>query len=596
MMDANSKADVTVELVAVDDEKRYRIKREIHYTRAYPQLIAKEFYKKVSLEISEKDDPNAGISVETEKIEEVIRELFPKNLSHYFLFDGERWNDVTVNGVRENIKESVHTLTGLSAYQAAIWHLKDMGSHSVIKKFKGKISGSGNMYDNLEKDRNRMEHEIEQCKDKIKNIEINIQNNNEKIEEVQQYLFENKNTEILQAKYNQLLVVRRTQAERGVAAYKSLVNLFSDKAYMLFAKPMIEASVKMVKSVAGERRDIPHMHQASIDYIIKTGRCICGTPILPDSKELECLMEQRNFLPPADIGSLLGEFERTGQRWNRQSNSVYDDLREDAQNVDQSIRAYEETCNQLAGMEQQMDRQTDFAEKRKMLKYYQSENSKLGVEKGTLQGQIINFERQIERIEAEMKSQEVKSEENKKWRERVDLAEALYTRLKNDFEVKKNKTFLELNGQIQKNFERMFNAKDKRIQLTENYEIQMLYPTDVGFREEKNLSEGEKIARNFAFIVTIMEYSRNKKAEHLGVESGGDTLPIVLDGPFSKLGDKNISLIAKVLPEVSEQVIIFMLDKDWKYTGLDEYVGASYHIEKAVDEAYASIRKVESDQ
>ena len=178
-----------------------------------------------------------------------------------------------------------------------------------------------------------------------------------------------------------------------------------------------------------------------------------------------------------------------------------------------------------------------------MLKYYQSENSKLGVEKGTLQGQIINFERQIERIEAEMKSQEVKSEENKKWRERVDLAEALYTRLKNDFEVKKNKTFLELNGQIQKNFERMFNAKDKRIQLTENYEIQMLYQTDLGFREEKNLSEGEKIARNFAFIVTIMEYSRNKKAEHLGVESGGDTLPIVLDGPFSKLGDKNISLI-----------------------------------------------------
>lgn len=55
------------------------------------------------------------------------------------------------------------------------------------------------------------------------------------------------------------------------------------------------------------------------------------------------LMEQRNYLPPADIGSLLGEFERTGQRWNRQSNSVYDDLREDAQNVDQSIRAYEET-------------------------------------------------------------------------------------------------------------------------------------------------------------------------------------------------------------------------------------------------------------
>lgn len=132
-----------------------------------------------------------------------------------------------------------------------------------------------------------------------------------------------------------------------------------------------------------------------------------------------------------------------------------------------------------------------------MLKYYQSENSKLGVEKGTLQGQILNFERQIERTEAEMKSQEVRSEENKKWRERVDLAEALYTRLKNDFEVKKNKTFLELNGQIQKNFERMFNAKDKRIQLTKNYEIQMLYQTDLGFRRREESVRGQKKRTQF---------------------------------------------------------------------------------------------------
>ena len=55
---------------------------------------------------------------------------------------------------------------------------------------------------------------------------------------------------------------------------------------------------------------------------------------------------------------------------------------------------------------------------------------------------------------------------------------------------------------MQLNFEKIFNAKDKKIQLTEQYEIQMLYQTERGYREEKNLSEGEKIARNFAFIVT----------------------------------------------------------------------------------------------
>ena len=58
--------------------------------------------------------------------------------------------------------------------------------------------------------------------------------------------------------------------------------------------------------------------------------------------------------------------------------------------------------------------------------------------------------------------------------------------------------------------------------------------------------------------------------------------------------DENIKLIAGVLPEVSEQVILFMLKKDWKYTGLDSYVGAAYCIDKKAEEAFASIRRTSS--
>ena len=89
-----------------------------------------------------------------------------------------------------------------------------------------------------------------------------------------------------------------------------------------------------------------------------------------------------------------------------------------------------------------------------------------------------------------------------------------------------------------------------------------------------------------------MDFSRRKKAEHSGLENAGsDTLPIVLDGPFSKLGDENIELIAKVLPQVSEQVIIFMLKKDWEYTKLDEFVGKAYYIDKKPEESFATIRE-----
>ena len=48
------------------------------------------------------------------------------------------------------------------------------------------------------------------------------------------------------------------------------------------------------------------------------------------------------------------------------------------------------------------------------------------------------------------------------------------------------------------------------------------------------------------------------------------SLPLVLDAPFSKLGTQNIGLISKQLPEFAEQVIIFMLDKDWEASGLEQ--------------------------
>ena len=246
-----------------------------------------------------------------------------------------------------------------------------------------------------------------------------------------------------------------------------------------------------------------------------------------------------------------------------------------------------------------IDENINFAEKRSELRRYQDEADRAARKKGEIRALIESKQSRIHSIELQMHSQELKNAENEKWRRRVELAEAVYNRISADFSKEEKKIFNELNEEIQANFQKMFNAKDKKIQLTENYEIQMCYNTGVGYREERNLSEGEKVARNFAFIVTIMDYSRRKKLERNAGKheenrlNDDDTLPIVLDGPFSKLGDENISLVAGVLPKVSEQVIVFMLRKDWVHTGLDRYVGAEYLIDKKPEEAYASIRKVE---
>lgn len=329
----------------------------------------------------------------------------------------------------------------------------------------------------------------------------------------------------------------------------------------------------------------------TIDYIIKNKRCICGHEIKKDSSEYFALMEQRNYLPPADVGSIIGDFERTANRWYRKGDELLEEIDDYAKEVDENVREYHDSCNRYEKLQKQLDEHIDFAEKRKTQRFYKSEIQRFSKEKGEKEGRIEACKKRIETTEKEMQSLEARNERNRIWRQRLEIAEELYRQLYKEFSEQENKIFLELNRQIQENFSKMFNAKDKKIELTPKYEIQMLYRTQQGYREEKNLSEGEKIARNFAFIVTIMDFSRRKKQEKTGHETAdSDTLPIVLDGPFSKLGDENIELIAKVLPQVSEQVIIFMLKKDWEYTKLDPYVGSRYYIDKKPEESFATIK------
>lgn len=151
----------------------------------------------------------------------------------------------------------------------------------------------------------------------------------------------------------------------------------------------------------------------------------------------------------------------------------------------------------------------------------------------------------------------------------------------------------DLNEIIGRNFNAMFQDTEKYAKLEDDYKVHVYYrATDV---EETVLSNGEATAVNFVYIVSILELARQRaeaektEAPEDDVGSGILRLPLVLDGPFSALSNGNTNLVAKKLPSFAEQVIIFMMDKDWQASGLDDYTGEgfSYHVVKE-DKAVSS--------
>ncbi len=593
-MDSNARESVFVEIIILNDEKRYQIHREIAYIRKYPTNVLMESYRKKSLSFSEK----CGISkdIPEEEMESVIQEMFPKDLSGYFLFDGEKWNVGNMAGIKENIRESVHKLTGLSSAEKAMLHLQGMGKNSAIEKMKARINGGGAIYDSIRADIDKDMVLMDTYKEKLETDKRNIEYYENEIRAIEEYLLNNESTEAVQKNYKgleQLCAAKQRNIESG---YKNLLNYFSDNIFTYCAMPMIRRSVAIMKAADMEQKDIPYMKQATIDFLIQKGECICGTKISDQSEAYRHLMEQRNFLPPASIGLLLNDFEKIANQWKRQGEGVRERMEELALEISKDQESLEKTYNQYVELGRKLDGNYDFGEKRAEQKRLETQRNSYIHSQGIHEGKIEDLKIRIERREKELVSLELKNAENKKWKLRVEIGKQLYQKIASDYKKKEKEVFQELNDRIQKNFYQMFNAKDKKILLDEKYNIKMMYQADHGYMEEKNLSEGEKIARNFAFITTIMEYNAEKKrkqqsSQNDGIELEPETLPIVLDGPFSKLGAENIELIAKVLPKIADQVIIFMLEKDWEYTKLDDYVGSRYRIEKEREAKSALLKK-----
>lgn len=596
-MDSNARESVFVEILISNEEKRYQIHREIAYIRKCPLNVLIESYRKKSLSYSEHQSPLKEIP--EEEMESVIQEMFPKDLSGYFLFDGEKWNTGNLGGIKENIKESVHKLTGLYSAERAMFHLMDMGRNSAVWKMKAKISGGGAIYDSIRTDLDKDMALMESCKEKAETDKRNIAFYEKEIRAIEEYLLNHESTEAMQKNYKgmeQLCMAKQRSIENG---YKNLLNYFSENAFTYFAMPMIRKSIKIMNEADMEQKDIPYMKQATIDFLIEKGECICGTKITNESEAYRHLMNQRSFLPPASIGLLLNDFEKIANQWRGKGEIVKERVVELASEISKDQESFEKTYNQYVELGKKLDKNYDFGEKRAEQKRLEKLRNGYIRSQGEYEGRMEDLKAKIQSREKELASLELKNAENEKWKTRVEIGMKLYQKIASDYKKKEKEVFEELNRRIQINFEHMFNAKDKKILLNEKYDIKMMYSTEHGYAEETNLSEGEKIARNFAFITTVMEYNSEKKKElqqnqQNRMELEPETLPIVLDGPFSKLGAENISLIAKVLPEIADQVIIFMLEKDWKHTGLDEYVGSRYRIEKESKAKSASLRRCEN--
>jgi len=601
-MGPNDYRDVVVEIDMEHEEKKYHLLRKATFSRKFPKYIARQEYEKLAMSIKEKNvgsttlHDNAGDINGKNKgiVDEIISELLPKSLSRYFLFDGERWSDE--KNKKTDIKESVYAIMGISPIKLMKMHLNELGTYgrnSVVKQLKGKLTGSGDEYQKINENLQYYLSKIEISQNKISEATKNMDYFKEKIDESESILNANKTIELDQQKVKALARDKDNNEKYMKSYYADIITSFS-KSYTYFAAPLLEEVINILKNVDLYGKDIPNITNSTIDYIIKNEQCICGHKVVKDSYEYQVLMKLKQVIPPMAIGTLVGNYQKELRGWYAKSNEIFQTVKEKANLYQGEKFSFEDNENEIEKTNKRIDGKINFQQERLKMeankKNKKSEEDKIRIETNN----IDDFKNKAKIYEDQISKYQDKSIQNARIEKKIVYAEKLYETASKIYKKSELNILNELNDIIKKNFEIMFNEKDKYAKLEDDYEIKLYYNRvnnmdGYSQMEAYGLSEGEKIAKNFVFIVSIMELANIKKNDS---ECVAQTLPLVLDGPFSKLSSVNIELIAQVLPKTADQVIIFMLDKDWEHSKLEKYTGAKFAVLKEKEQNFAHIEKI----
>lgn len=561
---------VRVEIFVWDNGKKYEIVR------------SQEFRKNTSDENNYSVKPEkANLLVRIDGKEQkskhsdyqsIINELFPENLSDYLFFDGERWS--ASNSKAEDIENSINLILGIKTFVKMMDHLKD-GSDgyktSVISKIQRNLKTTTDEEKRLKNIIVEKSKQLESNKEKIdqlKNEQLVAENEKEHLREI---LDNNKRMEDYQ---NELKNKKRMlQSEKNhLQNYNSDIAKMLSKSDKLFASELLPRIEEIISQVDIEGKDIPGVTSDTIDWLLENKICLCGENLVEGDVHYNALKKLREEVYPNKIGGPAKALKAILKEWQVENENYVSDLHEKTKAYDNTVEKIDNTELDVTKLETKIDERLNLQSIRQSYNDYarKLDNAKSEIE--VLKSKNRTLESDIEKVMEQIEAITKQDKENAIRLRALEYAKAMYERAERNVSVRKNQSMEKLNEKIKNNFEKMFNGKEKYAKLGKDYKMHMYYQNGM---EERTLSEGEITAINFVYIVSILELAKEqgKDAENKDVILN---LPLVLDAPFSKLGNENIGLISKKLPMFAEQVIIFMLDKDWEASNLDKYTLPEY--------------------
>ena len=499
-----------------------------------------------------------------------IGSILPADVRAYFFFDGEKIDNFARPGHEEEVQKAVRTVLKIEAIDRAKTHLEKVARdyRSELKKHakEGKLQELIDQrekkqanHDKLSNTLKEQQQEIAAARNHKKDMDIKLN----EIESSRQLSEERKRIEVevdeLQRQENQHWLNIRDTANRG---------------FISLTKPLLDSARKILEEKR-HRGEIPSgIRETFLNDLLADMQCICGRPIQDGSKEHQNILKRLNQSISATLEDTVLNTASDLNHLTQQVASIPRELKilmSKRRELNDEIESRE---GRLAEISEQL-KDFDVEEVSNLEKIRQQQQEKItGLEAkiNQMKGRIEQVEKDVAKSDEEIKKEQASEEKARHLQNCVTLATdsaktagEIYDRFADDM----RKT---IEDEAQSIFQQLIwkESHFQRIHLSADYQLDVIDRYGMAARPE--MSAGERQVLSLAFIAGMAKVARE-----------GETVPLVMDTPFGRLSSTHRERITEHLPEIADQLILFVTDeelrdRDQARVNLEPKIGAEYQL------------------
>lgn len=483
-----------------------------------------------------------------------INSILPKELSKYFLLDGERSRDIVLDS--NELKKAIYSLFGLDAYSEAISHIGYKNAKfSVLGHYAGLLAAnttpsSGKMsIADMQEAIQELYEIIEEMKIKRREVIALIDQKNARRDEIFKTLGAASTKGNLESliKANQKSI--KENESRIVALQHNIGNLFyKTYPYLFLAEKASKSSnvlrKKNLEYASNYRNVFENLKKDLLKEIIQKNMCVCGRELDEASKQR--ILGIIDIMPP---GSYIYEF---GQFVSKAKNRIkiaqrdtleYENYTSQIAQLEDENRLLEDQVQEKLDELKRLNEAKDLVEELEQIK---SEIEKLNREKAGYEGKIAQKKQIYDISNRELTNALKNSKVSSQYQERLDFFEKVASLLKNERDLKEKQVKITLNNCVRDIFKKLTTQTeldaDKIQFVNDDFSLRTTY-----------LTGGQLAVDVYSYVIGIVKALQECKMDN-------NENPIIVDAPFAFTGNIQSEHIFKTLPTVSKQTVLLTLD------------------------------------